>query len=234
MRIFIVMGCVALVTASVFSPAAWAQDQPAAEAPAVEAPAAEAPAAEIGAVTDYQPEVAANDQVEPAEVWWGNRGVAYRNYIPVQGPDCQGECKYCDKNMICCRTGCVCATCEYICDDCHDCPPTYFDKIFFDLDKSVLRPDAIIECNKVLDYMRANPGRAVQIEGHCCDLATETYNVGLGQRRADSVARYLVENGVSADRISTQTYGETRPWVGVDQRELNRRAVVIVLPEAVR
>ena len=207
--------------------AVFAQD--AAETPA-EAPSVEA-------VTDYQADVSADTQVAAApeqEVWWGNRSVSYRNYIPIQAPDCQGECKYCDKNMICCRTGCPCTTCEYICDDCHDCPPAYFDKIFFDLDKAVLRPDGIVECNNVLEFLRMHPEKSVQIEGHCCDLASDPYNINLGQRRAEAVRAYLMQNGISADRITTQTYGERRPWVGVDQRELNRRAVVVPLPDGAK
>lgn len=206
---------------------AWAQDE-------TEAAAAE-PAVE--AVTDYQADVSAETAVAAAEVpevWWGNRSVSYRNYIPIEAPDCQGECKYCDKNMICCRTGCPCTTCEYICDDCHDCPPAYFDKIFFDLDKAVLRPDGVVECDKVLEYLRMHPEKSVQIEGHCCDLATDDYNIDLGRRRAESVRAYLMQNGISADRISTETYGERRPWVGAEQRELNRRAVVIPLPDGTK
>lgn len=200
----------------------------------------EAPSNDMAAVEDYQPDLESAESGETlvaeagGDVWWGNRAVSYRNYIPIEAPDCVGDCTYCDKNMICCRTGCPCENCQYICDNCSDCPPTTFDKIFFDLDQSVLRPDAIIECNKVLEYLRANPAKHVLIEGHCCDLATEVYNIGLGRRRAESVKQYLVQNGISADRILTETYGETRPWVGVEQRELNRRAIVIVLPDGAR
>jgi len=208
-------------------------------APAAAEEATEAPAEEMVAVDDYQPELRAEEEataVAQAEgdVWWGNRAVSYRNYIPIEAPDCIGDCTYCDKNMICCRTGCPCENCQYICDDCSDCPPTSFDKIFFDLDKAVLRPDAIVECNKVLAYLQANPTRNILIEGHCCDLATEVYNIDLGRRRAEVVKQFLVQNGIDAGRIATQTFGESRPWVGLEQRELNRRAIVIVLPEGAR
>jgi len=48
------------------------------------------------------------------------------------------------------------------------------------------------------------------------------------------VRQYLIENGVSAERILIETYGESRPWVGVEQRNLNRRAIVIVLPDGAK
>jgi len=200
----------------------------------------EVPSDDMAAVEDYQPELESAEPAETAvaqadtEVWWGNRAVSYRNYIPIEAPDCAGDCTYCDKNMICCRTGCPCEHCQYICDDCSDCPPATFDKIFFDLDKAVLRPDAIVECNKVLEYLRINPAKHVLIEGHCCDLASEVYNIDLGRRRAEAVRQYLIENGVSAERILIETYGESRPWVGVEQRNLNRRAIVIVLPDGAK
>ena len=166
---------------------------------------------------------------EPAEVWWGNRSVSNRNYIEFDriDMDCPGVCEFCTPDMICCETGCPCASCQHICDHCDDCGPTW-DRIFFDLDKSFLRPDAIRECEKVLAYMLDNPEKSVLIEGHACDLASNSYNQALGQRRADAVATYLVENGIAPARIQTQSYGERDPWQPVSQRALNRRAVVQV------
>ena len=200
-------------------------------------------------VLAYEPqEIASEDTAESADgqaqgVWWGNRSISYGNYIRFERLDlnagrgaeldidagCPGECKFCDENLVCCTTGCQCEKCEYICDDCDDCPGGYFDKIFFDLDKSVLRPEGREECDRVLAYLEAHPEKDIVIEGHTCDLASDDYNVGLGQRRARSVEQYLIEHGVNSSRIQTATYGETLPWVGLEQRELNRRAVVLVL-----
>ncbi len=186
-------------------------------------------------VRDYEPELIAAEADEADDaaqgVWWGNRSHSYGNYLRFERIDtgCPGKCVYCDENKICCETGCVCEECQYICDDCDNCPPMIFDKIFFDLDKDVLRPEGIEECEKVIRYMNAFPEIDVLIEGHCCDLASEPYNIDLGRRRAESVERYLVDREIDPGRISTQTFGETSPWVGVPQRELNRRAVVIVI-----
>ncbi len=141
---------------------------------------------------------------------------------------------YCNRDGICCETGCHCEECQYYCDDCDDGPPPIFDRIFFDLDSSVLRPESKDELDKVVAYMEARPHVDVLIEGHCCDLASNTYNIALGRRRAESAKRYLVEHGVDGSRIATQSFGEERPWVGVEQRPLNRRAVILVVPDYVQ
>jgi OOP family OmpA-OmpF porin len=65
-----------------------------------------------------------------------------------------------------------------------------------------------------------------QLAGHTCDLGDDGYNLDLSRQRADSVKTYLVEQGVSADRLVTTGYGETSPLVpNADEkaREKNRR-----------
>jgi peptidoglycan-associated lipoprotein len=51
----------------------------------------------------------------------------------------------------------------------------------------------------------------IRVEGHCDERGTTDYNLALGQRRADTVRKYLVTGGVSAGRITTTSYGEERP-----------------------
>lgn len=188
----------------------------------------------MAAVDDFEPgpiEAEMRQATVSDPDWWGNGAVSHRNYIPVAEVPCEGDCTYCDKNMICCRTGCPCANCQYICDDCEDCPPQVFDKIFFDLDQSFLRPESKIELDRVIAFLEANPRKKILIEGHCCDWASEAYNMALGRRRAESARDYLVRQGISADRMITQSYGQQRPWVGEAQRPLNRRAVIVVMPD---
>lgn len=206
--------CVALALALGLG-TAWAEDA----APAESAPAPEETPAEVApadAASDAT--LMAEEKAAPTnqDVWWGNRSIAFGNYIKF------------DKSSAV-RKPCI-HGCYEPCGTCPECrQPMIFDKIFFDLDKSVLRPAGREECDKVIAYMNAHPDIDVQVNGYTCDLATETYNVGLGQRRADSVKRYLVEHGIDAGRISTKTHGEHDQWVGVEQRELNRRAIVIVV-----
>jgi outer membrane protein OmpA-like peptidoglycan-associated protein len=159
--------------------------------------------------------------VTPIDVWWGNRSISHDNYIKFDKVDahCADPAT---EDCIC--PGCVGADCPPPCAD------LTWDKIFFDLDKSMLRPASIVECQKILAYLNANPKKGVFIEGHCCDWATDQYNVGLGQRRANAVRQWLIEQGIAPERLQTKTFGETNPWVGNEQRELNRRAIVTATP----
>jgi len=87
--------------------------------------------------------------------------------------------------------------------------------IYFDLDKTDIRPgDAeILKRNAEAILARAKAGlRAdVIIEGHCCPLASEDYNAGLGMRRAQAAKAYLVGLGVDAVLMTTWSFGETNP-----------------------
>ncbi|MBI4637502.1 MAG: peptidoglycan-associated lipoprotein Pal [Candidatus Rokubacteria bacterium] len=105
--------------------------------------------------------------------------------------------------------------------------------IHFDFDKYDIRPgDA-----KVLDtnaqWMKANPGHLILIEGHCDERGTNEYNLALGERRAKSTMNYLVSQGVQASRITIISYGEERPVCG-DKNEAcwgkNRRAHFLAKP----
>ncbi len=87
--------------------------------------------------------------------------------------------------------------------------------IYFDLDKSDIRPgDArILKRNAEAILARAEAGLSadVIIEGHCCPLASEAYNIDLGMRRAEAAKAYLVELGVDPALLTTQTLGKTNP-----------------------
>lgn len=186
----------------------------------------EKPASEVRAYEAQTPE----DEPSAAPgIWWGNRSVSYGNYMRFERMECQGICKYCTKDMICCETGCPCESCQYICDDCDNCPPMVFDKIFFDLDSARLRPEGEAECVRIAEYLHEHVQFDVIIEGHTCDLASDQYNINLGRRRAESVKQCLLEQGVNSSRITTRSYGEEQPWMETGQRELNRRAIVIVV-----
>ena len=72
------------------------------------------------------------------------------------------------------------------------------------------------------DHLRRYPSLSVTLEGHCCYIATEEYNLQLGQQRAEAIRTQLASLGIDASRISTISYGETRPWQD-NSRELTRR-----------
>jgi peptidoglycan-associated lipoprotein len=80
--------------------------------------------------------------------------------------------------------------------------------------------------------LKENVGRKVLIEGHCDERGTREYNLGLGERRADSAARYLMDHGISGDRIRTISYGKDRPIAAQGTQEeiyrMNRVAISVV------
>ena len=105
--------------------------------------------------------------------------------------------------------------------------------VFFDWDKSNLRPDAAsVLDNAVAQY--ANCGMAkVMLAGHADKSGTAKYNVGLSQRRNDTVRGYLASKGVTDGAISAEAFGETAPLVQTadgEREPQNRRVEVTYGP----
>lgn len=96
----------------------------------------------------------------------------------------------------------------------------------FDSSKITSESGAIL--NEVANILKGRSD-AVQIDGHTCSIGTEAYNQGLSERRAASVKKYLVEQGVSSARITARGYGKTMPKFDnstEEGRRLNRRAEI--------
>ena len=85
------------------------------------------------------------------------------------------------------------------------------EDIHFDFDKYGIRPgDAkILDANT--QWMKANAGHLILIEGHADERGTNEYNLALGERRSKAAMNYLVAQGVAARRLTTISYGEERP-----------------------
>lgn len=83
--------------------------------------------------------------------------------------------------------------------------------IYFDYDKSDIRPDAreILKANA--EIFNKNGNATIVVEGHCDERGTAEYNMALGERRAQETKQYLVNLGINASRIETISYGEERP-----------------------
>jgi peptidoglycan-associated lipoprotein len=99
--------------------------------------------------------------------------------------------------------------------------------IYFDFDKSTLKPPARENLTKKAKWLQSNPQFSVQIEGHCDEQGSNDYNLALGERRASVTAKFLTGLGISESRISTISYGEERPAVRGHDEEAwakNRRA----------
>ena len=97
---------------------------------------------------------------------------------------------------------------------------------YFDLDKSDIRPDAREALSHTAEFLRNYPQLKVTIEGHCDERGSTEYNLGLGDRRASAVKQYLVSQGISADRLSTVSFGKEKPFCTESNEECwqqNRR-----------
>jgi OOP family OmpA-OmpF porin len=101
------------------------------------------------------------------------------------------------------------------------------EKIQFALDKSEILPVSFGLLDEVAKVIQENPHvQKVNVEGHASDEGDENYNLTLSKARAEAVRLYLVSKGVSADRLSSAGFGETKPLVANDtpeNREKNRR-----------
>ncbi len=82
--------------------------------------------------------------------------------------------------------------------------------IYFDLDKSFIRPDAAFELEKILDVMTRYPTMKVDVRSHTDCRATAAYNLALSDRRASSTVDWLVKNGIEPTRLTCRGYGETQ------------------------
>jgi outer membrane protein OmpA-like peptidoglycan-associated protein len=106
-----------------------------------------------------------------------------------------------------------------------------FEDVYFDFDRSTLRPEALRLLDDAVTKLQADPSRNIVIEGHTCNIGTAEYNLALGERRARSVLDYLTSRGVAANRLETRSYGEERPKYDnarEETRRLNRRAALVV------
>ncbi len=105
--------------------------------------------------------------------------------------------------------------------------------IFFDYDRYDVRPDARDTLRANADWLRSNPSARIEIEGHCDERGTNEYNLALGAKRAQAVKDYLVSLGISAERLSTISYGEEIPVCKEPNENCwrrNRRARFVVIP----
>lgn len=95
----------------------------------------------------------------------------------------------------------------------HVWPQSVADRVFFDLDKSVLKPEGRDVLAKWATFLNGHPNDQLLIEGHSDERGTREYNLALGERRADAIKEFLLANGIQANRIKTVSYGKERPAV---------------------
>lgn len=94
----------------------------------------------------------------------------------------------------------------------------------------VIRPVSFPVLNEVATVLKDNPKIKIEVQGHTDDLGSAAYNKGLSQQRADSVRKYLMQQGIAGDRLIAKGYGMERPLVpntNNDNRQINRRVQFI-------
>ena len=98
--------------------------------------------------------------------------------------------------------------------------------IFFDFDKSTLRPESTAELERLIKLLTDIPSMKIEIGGHTDSKGADDYNMKLSSTRSESVVNYLVSHGIEAARLTYKGYGETKPMATNDTdegRQLNRR-----------
>ncbi len=126
-------------------------------------------------------------------------------------------------------------------DGCPDQPPlarienckiVIGEKVFFDTNKATIKAVSFPLLNEVARIIRENPGiQRVDIEGHTDSDGSAAYNRGLSDRRAKSVRKYLIGQGIPARKLTGKGYGEANPIADNDTpegKEMNRRVEFIV------
>jgi peptidoglycan-associated lipoprotein len=101
--------------------------------------------------------------------------------------------------------------------------------IYFDFDQSELRPEYGDLLARHAQQLANNSRMKVRLEGHADERGSREYNIGLGERRAQSVRRMLLIQGAAAEQISTVSFGEERPAaLGSDEEAYaqNRRVEI--------
>ncbi|MFM2282992.1 MAG: hypothetical protein RL222_496, partial [Bacteroidota bacterium] len=85
------------------------------------------------------------------------------------------------------------------------------NNVFFDFDKSELKPESFAELDKLVELLLKNPAVKMEIAGHTDSKGDKKYNLLLSQKRAESVMEYLLKKGIDKLRLTAKGYGDTQP-----------------------
>jgi len=103
--------------------------------------------------------------------------------------------------------------------------------VFFDFNKSTIKPVSFALLNEVGQALKDNPKIKVEIGGHTDSIGDDNFNLKLSQARADSVRTYLIKQGISSDRMVSKGFGENVPIADnrtADGRAQNRRVEFLI------
>ncbi len=114
-------------------------------------------------------------------------------------------------------------------------PAGICDMIHFDYDKSEIKQEWVECLTLIAQYMTERPEYDLIIEGHCDERGTNEYNMALGERRSKSAADFLIQKGMDAGRITTNSFGEEQPLKTCSDEscwKVNRRAEFYAVKQA--
>lgn len=94
------------------------------------------------------------------------------------------------------------------------------NNIFYDYDKATLREASKSELDKVYELMQQNPSLVIEFSAHTDSRGNDAYNLQLSQKRAQSCVDYLINKGISKNRLIAKGYGETQPVI--TDEEINK------------
>ncbi|WP_272022315.1 OmpA family protein [Olleya namhaensis] len=111
------------------------------------------------------------------------------------------------------------------------------DRIYFDFNKSIIRTDAAVTLNVLIDIMRKYPEMQVEVSSHTDARGSDQYNLDLSKRRAASTVDYLISQGIASNRLRSIGYGEMQPLNQCDKEgicsdqeyDINRRSEFKIL-----
>ena len=98
--------------------------------------------------------------------------------------------------------------------------------IFFDFNKSTLRPESVYELTQLINLLKETPNLKIELSGHTDNVGTASYNLKLSEERAKAVVDYLISKGINSSRLTYKGYGFEQPVATNDTeegRQLNRR-----------
>src|SRR6187402_1322793 len=104
--------------------------------------------------------------------------------------------------------------------------------VYFDFDRADIRADSQAVVSAHAAFLAKNPSQKVRLEGHADERGSREYNIGLGERRAQSVRRALLLQGVAEVQLATVSYGEERPAEAGSTEQAyaaNRRVEIVYL-----
>jgi peptidoglycan-associated lipoprotein len=103
--------------------------------------------------------------------------------------------------------------------------------VYFDFDSSSIKPSERAKIAQAADYLRANPGHQLILEGHCDWKGTPEYNLALGERRSGSVRQYMETLGISSASLETLSKGDLNAMDGAAANQMaeDRRVEFLVV-----